>query len=74
MAQAHSNPDVTSYIKNVFILYFALHNATYNFVSCTYSELSFPSSRKMTVSRFPGGYSNPCSLYLAYMAEAAVLY
>lgn len=73
-AQAHSDTDVTSSVKNVFILYFALQNATYNFVSCTYSELSFPSSRKRTVSRFPGGYSNPCSLYLAYIAEAAVLY
>lgn len=77
MKQDHSDIAVTSYVKNSFILSFALQNTTCNFLSLcigTYSELSLPSSRKMTVNRFPGGYSKPCNLYLAYIADAAVLY
>jgi len=77
MKQDHSDSAVTSYVKIFFFFNFALQNTTYNFLSLctdTYSELSFPSSRKMTVNRFPGGYSKPCNLYLAYIADAAVLY
>lgn len=77
MKQDHSDTAVTTSVINVFILNFALQNTTYNLLSLcigTYSELSLPSSRKTTANRFPGGYSKPCNLYLAYIADAAVLY